>query len=418
MIHFFIKNQGKAERRRIRNKLSAQMHRERKKAYIVYLEKIVRHRESTITTLNENMEKLKRENEEFKAYFVNNKTVKTNNNDTGYTTESVTSSDDEDTISVTARAGVSSATSPLSESSSTTFKSKFSLFSVLFMFGFTFFGPFNANNNIGTSVSLFQAPSLLGYSTIVNSNSLLQLAPPIEFSEYVDTNTKVSGRVLLSLSNELPSEQDKTTNPLPKLNITPLNPVVSKSKALWKYQDRVLHLFPKLATLPKSKKRNLRSHPSNQDYETALVPAMSSRYDDSSKKEPTSRVLLTEGKALLDPDLGRVVDITGSGDQKTGSSLSLALSTWTNSNSQSQSQYQSHTNSIVSVRAEDSNLLLMLLPANQIRWGKSWEDGKDTISSGITDNIDGYSKDDIDSAWVEIGCSVFKAQLVKNITMM
>jgi hypothetical protein len=315
------------------------------------------------------------------------------------------------------------------------------------MFGFTFFGPLNPVNNTGSGVSLFQTPSLLGYSNVVNRDSLLQLAPPSLTSDYVsDSDVQVSGRVLLSLPTEGSTDtMINTPSPLPKLKITPISslsiPSVSKSKSLWKYQDRVMHLFPKLA-LPDptaqgvGKRRHLRSrdsHPSN-NYETALVPIYSTfdfdETDTKSKSQPStlpssiSRVLLTEGKALLDPTLasGRVVQHEDKSQDKAG--LSLALSSW--SSSDTSSHYQSsHANPVysVSVRPQDSNVLVMLLPANQIRWGKSWEEGKDTISSGLdfefpTENVNGYSKDDIDSAWVEIGCSVFKAQLVKNITMI
>lgn len=450
--------EGKAQRRRIRNKISAQMHRERKKAYIVYLENIVRHRESTIVNMRDSMELLMRENNTLKLSVgknisgttKENITTKRNDQNIDYTTEYITSSDDdEDTTSIiskgTSSSSSSSVSSPQSEANAK-FGSKFSLFSILFMFGFTFFGPLNPSSSTGTGVSLFQTPSLLGHRNIVNRDSLLQLAPPSLPSE---SDLKVSGRVLLSLPTEEVSDTiTNTANALPKLKITPMSitplsiPTVTRSKALWKYQDRVLHLFPKLA-LPDpmshgvGKKRHLRSrdtHPtSTSDYGTALVPLYNFDYDETSTKSKTqpssspssiSRVLLTEGKALLDPTLasGRVVQHEDK-SQKEGSSLSLALSTWTNPSSNTNTNTNSNPIYSVSVRPQDSNVLVMLLPANQIRWGKSWEEGKDTISSGLdfdfsTDDINGYSKDDIDSAWVEIGCSVFKAQLVKNITMI
>jgi len=441
--------EGKAQRRRIRNKISAQMHRERKKAYIVYLENIVRHRESTILNMRDRMEVLLRENNELKGAIGKNNDIKetiTKRNDPNidYTTEYITSSDDdEDTTSVISKSS-SSLSSPISEGTTSKVSSKFSLFSILFMFGFTFFGPLNPASNTGTGVGLFQTPSLLGYSNAVTRDSLLQLAPPSLTSE---SDLTVSGRVLLSLPTEEVPDTINAANPLPKLKITPMSitplsiPTVTRSKALWKYQDRVMHLFPKLALSdPTSqgigKRRHLRSrdtHPtSTTDYETALVPIYNFDYDETtskSKSQPSSspssisRVILTEGKALLDPTLasGRVVQHEDKSQKEDkGSSLSLALSSWTNPSSTNTNSNPIYS---VSVRPQDSNVLVMLLPANQIRWGKSWEEGKDTISSSLdfdfsTDNVNGYSKDDIDSAWVEIGCSVFKAQLVKNITMI
>jgi hypothetical protein len=72
----------------------------------------------------------------------------------------------------------------------------------------------------------------------------------------------------------------------------------------------------------------------------------------------------------------------------------------------------------------DPQMMLMVLPASSVRWGTNWADST-AFSSLVKDNqssSQGHgdtSGDDSGSEnyWVEIGCSVFRAQIVKNITM-
>jgi hypothetical protein len=84
------------------------------------------------------------------------------------------------------------------------------------------------------------------------------------------------------------------------------------------------------------------------------------------------------------------------------------------------------------VESPDSNVLVMLLPASKVRWGKDWgrssEGSMEAMLNGLnfTDysNHDDKSRGEIpsdsavqDDMWVEIGCSVFRAHLVRNVTL-
>ena len=82
----------------------------------------------------------------------------------------------------------------------------------------------------------------------------------------------------------------------------------------------------------------------------------------------------------------------------------------------------------------DSNMLVMLLPASSVRWGKNWGDSSegtmeamlkglnftDTDSTYSSYNDNGNSNSNTENEegmWVEIGCSVFRAHLVRNVTL-
>jgi hypothetical protein len=75
----------------------------------------------------------------------------------------------------------------------------------------------------------------------------------------------------------------------------------------------------------------------------------------------------------------------------------------------------------------DSPMLMMLIPASLIRWGTSWDDSqstgfvnglKDKLHKSDTANDTFFSSSTADSLWVEIGCTVIKAQLLKNVTIL
>jgi hypothetical protein len=79
---------------------------------------------------------------------------------------------------------------------------------------------------------------------------------------------------------------------------------------------------------------------------------------------------------------------------------------------------------------------MMLLPASMVQWGTAWDSSKsgnndafknfmqDVKPDNHTSSSDHAGEEDEDansaiaSLWVEIGCSVFKAQLVRNVTLM
>jgi hypothetical protein len=76
-----------------------------------------------------------------------------------------------------------------------------------------------------------------------------------------------------------------------------------------------------------------------------------------------------------------------------------------------------------------NNMLVLLLPASAVRWGKNWQESSDgtmdAMLKGLNFSEGAYGKMDDgepdgaveEGMWVEIGCSVIKAQLVRNVTL-
>ena len=309
---------------------------------------------------------------------------------------------------------------------------------------------------------------------------------------------------------------------------------LSRSKALWKYQDRVLHLFPthsqSIATTASvrpvagSKRRHLRARgsataqrePSDEESETdslryaldwvtdhrSTTPSSSQRVStlaassnyphpthpthllgapdfnwqahttESSPMVSMSHVLMTEGRALLDPSLtlpvaritkpmseSATTSAQDSSVNSDSSTYSAAVSTWlghSGGGHSTRGSMEAQTPRVVSLgvgghghgsgpTGESNNMLLMLLPASSVRWGKTWGEsavyttealkhglnvsdsaggdtrvGNQEQTAGLgPDNNDSAANDvdDETSLWIEIGCSVVRAQLVRNVTM-
>lgn len=167
----------------------------------------------------------------------------------------------------------------------------------------------------------------------------------------------------------------------------------------------------------------------------------------------TSRVLMTHGKALLDPALTLARDaVPPSSSHATSSSssssspssvVSSALSAWLGPQSTGQGETRKTTPIVVSPYASGGSsgmgaagsadlgqVLVMLLPASSVRWGKVWAESEtgttetmlrnlnvNESSASATDGLDEPEKTDEEPMWVEIGCSVFRAQLVHNVTL-
>ena len=160
----------------------------------------------------------------------------------------------------------------------------------------------------------------------------------------------------------------------------------------------------------------------------------------------TSRVLMTHGKALLDPSLTLARDAVPpssshatSSPSSSSSSVSSALSAWLGPQSSRQGEARKTTPVVVSPYASGGSggvgaagsadlgqVLVMLLPASSVRWGKVWAESEtgttETMLRNLNANessagLDGPEKTDEEPMWVEIGCSVFRAQLVHNVTL-
>jgi hypothetical protein len=134
-----------------------------------------------------------------------------------------------------------------------------------------------------------------------------------------------------------------------------------------------------------------------------------------------SRVVLTRGRALLDPALvvGPPV-MHAAGGVGAGSdrpAAATAVSTWVGGGGGGPG--------LGVGAAGTNNMLLMLLPASAVRWGKVWSESTEGTMETLLNNMkldnstgaaDG-SGGDHEGIWVEIGCSVVRAQLVRNVTL-
>ena len=170
----------------------------------------------------------------------------------------------------------------------------------------------------------------------------------------------------------------------------------------------------------------------------------------SSSSFSLSRVLLTSGRALLDPAMMMTTaEETSAGTSNvsvSGSSTDLipstwmpkVVSTWMNSNNNNDNHGSTiklattATSSSSGAAGSSSNMLVMLLPASSVRWGRVWGEsaegtiesmlhglrvGNSTGAAGDANGENGGVKDDLEGMWVEIGCSIKRVQLVKNVTL-
>ena len=172
------------------------------------------------------------------------------------------------------------------------------------------------------------------------------------------------------------------------------------------------------------------------DYSTTSAP--------SGAYKSMSRVLLTQGRALLDPSLidspvtdqkGNVVPLGGKGETGANSFMG-SLSTWTSTGERSNIEppvVRVGINTIGAAQDPSRDMLVMLLPASSVRWGKNWGESSEgtmeamlkglnftdsTYSSyGNNVNSDGTANESEEGMWVEILCNVSRAQLVRNVTL-
>ena len=167
---------------------------------------------------------------------------------------------------------------------------------------------------------------------------------------------------------------------------------------------------------------------------------------DASTKPHTSvsRILLTQGRALLDPSLvmrpsvpqrAKSTVVPAPKEDTVKDALLKTLSTWTGGRSSDEPPVVRVGVSPVDPQSSAGNMLVMLLPASAVRWGKNWGDSSEGTMEAMlkglnfTDGAYGAhgrnmggdsgsgSGESDEGMWVEIGCSVFRAQLVRNVTL-
>mmetsp|Transcript_23907 Transcript_23907/g.35088 ORF Transcript_23907/g.35088 Transcript_23907/m.35088 type:complete len:646 (+) Transcript_23907:121-2058(+) len=510
--------EGKKQRRRIRNRMSAQMHRERKRAYIETLEGEVRQRDAMISQLHGQLQRVLKENEMLRYQMgltlsaaenvqpprgnVEEQTggvapisadasvlaaqglcanvldlplpgVRRLRAGTAVTSNEGSGSDSECSLPDTSALwrseesendgressdspmGMTSPSPTLSSSSASSNQSNtysrsptFSLFSLVLMLGMSFF-----------SGSFF---STLPPSPIPAPLSL----PPSPLSATL-SDAPVGGRVLLSLATGQ-DDEDNDTDAWSTLSsesrvyypskntkrIPVTNEAQSSAPVVWKHQTHITSIYPSIQVAPKLRNSTTMSTESGRRYlrvgnetslESSSVPSGHDRstkdlalYYDNTWPAPaaaTSKVLITQGRVVLDPSLvGPKVLEPSSSPESSPSDIGKAIipSSWAPRSQQTGYDDSSHTYR----RTDSSQLLTMLVPATAVQWGGlSWsEDGSNKAvmehllrNLNLTDtrNENGeYSTQDMETApvdisslWVEIGCNVLKARIVQNVSV-
>lgn len=171
---------------------------------------------------------------------------------------------------------------------------------------------------------------------------------------------------------------------------------------------------------------------------TALLPmqSASSSSPSTSISEATapsvSRIVLTQGRALLDPAMVMNSMQPPAPDHH---HTSTVVSTWFGTGGAPGRAAGAAAGApkppVVTVTgsagAGAGNMLMMLLPASAVRWGKIWGESSEAtmeaMLNGMNFGVDnstttgGDANTENEGMWVEIGCSIFKAQLVRNVTL-
>ena len=454
--------EGKKVRRKIRNRMSAQLHRERKKNYIDTLEELVKEKDSTILLLQNQINSLVLENEKLRSGLNINtdevfhdvsqkmsptsKKIKINHTSQSYESYSAnsmvtTSESDSETSSVQSK----------DETNSHSLQSRFSLFSFFLFVGFTFWGfpqiPLEVSlSNNDQSYSAVQTS--FGQSTNIPGRLLL-----------ADTN-KENENLFISTSHNINDYNSQKT----KLPVVSLK----DSNNLWFYEDELMQLYPtdieKLSlndtsNIPNKKINteklgNLRQRNKNISNHENEAPSIQNINIEKYFGNP-SKIVVMSGKAVFDPLLlpVRAADnIANENPYKSNiPSKSLVSSYYPSSSRQESKDYAISSwhnlpssdipdpslkmkaltvthSPPVSLTTNEIPMLMMLLPASLIKWGTSWngENNNEEAFNAFMNNLNKENQTnsgnpdipDESSLWIEIGCSVFKAQLVRNVTLM
>jgi hypothetical protein len=514
---------GKKQRRQLRNRMSAQLHRERKKAYIDELEAKVRDRDAIIDRMSHDMEALKKENATLKKKLGLPMIDLTMPPSSHSHLDGSTSDEDSDSISTT-----DDSSSKMSSKSSGSYR----LLSVILLFCWAFYGirpdaslestintmtaAMDGSSGSSPSVTLhlprLPAPQGSLHNIWANLQSQLQQNPEAVLKaiqgrrehEDGEDNRMAKEEEEVSLHHHV-EEDDHDPNHSHLSILPPVIPLpstasgfplpnhahpsaasrslVSRNHAMWKYQSHVLQLFPQLhiddheeavsashRVYPETTTRRfLRAR---RDVNASYKSTSSSTVDSSLIFVPpsdinlsadliSSRVLMTEGKTLLDPSLACKSAQLVQHDPSSASATvinHLVPSPHANQNARTifsmrmDSATNIPTSTAVAITADkihhvtpdQSNLLVMLIPATSVRWGKSWSESADNsmdwmlrslnyssnASSSSSPSQSGQSHDgsyfqadssgsdsSLEDLWIEIGCSIFRAQVVRNVTI-
>lgn len=475
--------EGKVERRKIQNRMSAQMHRERKRAYIETLEAELRDRDATIAEMKRYIAQL-----EDKVRIAGG-TISNDLSDLEHPGVGTTSESESD-------AGYSSSASlSCAEPNYKKAPLGISIFSLMFVltFGFTFMAK---PDMMGSLFTPTRPQPGMPESTAYSGHGRILLAAP---TTHVDVSKEIE-EAIGNTDDDLAALPDVTftntailSGPTEKGKQHPdyystIPSFSTENSSLWNFGERVAHLYPGDYQLSMSGEPSRKE--TRRDVSGALVPTydlhspsaslrgsakkyrgrtvddraliapansvhrtihQSNSHSDNIKNNwALSKVLMTEGKALLDPsivqssqtvrrsshfgfsghseDVVRVPNVNFGRDSDSHSDLGTALIVPSSYGSLSgQNSHFSHASAdtVQALEPTAPPKFLMMLPASSVKWGTSWDDD-DSLSNPLTqllknmkDNHTGATmSEDLSSYWIEIGCSVLKAQLVRNVTIV
>jgi len=468
--------EGKSQRRRIRNRMSAQLHRERKAMYIDALEAFVRIKESRIGQLQDNVRVLAAENKVLRggkpaaalpeASMLSGSTTAFSSSGGSTTAES-----DSESISSASCPG-----SPFNHDIEADFSTSTSSRRVRANNGTGINGGTGVRSSGGVMRHFMPMLSVIVLFCFMLSgeNGGLQLTPTSN-----DAAAPSSRRELLEIQSVDVSHHRRLLA-LPELDIVESKPFIHEmltlpspnsevlsasasagssssaawkstadteqyagrssasssdnSRALWKYtrDDMLTTLYPRGIIIndrtknPPKERRNLRSRDgmgmgviydrNSRDLTASAANALISASSSSeSTKALQSHILVQSGKALLDPSMTiKGIHSTSAPTQHARYSRG-GLPT-----------IGAPVHTATGASAADPNMLVMLVPTSSIRWGKSWSDSSagttEALLQGLRSAEGDLASDGIhtegEEMYVELVCSIYSASLVKNATML
>jgi len=162
----------------------------------------------------------------------------------------------------------------------------------------------------------------------------------------------------------------------------------------------------------------------------ALIPSATvvDRVEELTSSQPrsVSRVLLNQGLVLLDPDLASPLvasaqakeTFSSFGGEATSLSTTLDIHSQQTHHDQAQSQAKAHTADTPGTGpiGMEENVVMIAVPASSVRWGRSWASSvPNSLYNASASSLGEKGPFDGDDAYIELGCSVFKAQVVSSV---